>query len=216
MPMPGPKSIGWPGGLTSNCWLCSPLALALLALGLERVVEQLLLLRDDVVQVLHHAARALLLGVLGDVPGLHALENVLELRQHALSHLLGAGLGELLDVAQHLVEVLLGEELIAVLLLLLLRHVALVLRLLGERLHVARQGIAQIVDELLDLLGRGILLQRLRERVLRRFELALGLGQVAVLDAERDLPELIDDAADALRAKDRSSAANRRRARRDR
>ena len=97
---------------------------------------------------------------------------------------------------EQLVEVLLGDELVAVLLL-LRRHVALVLRLRGERLEIARQRGAELIDKALDLLGRGVLLQRLRERVLRGLHVALGLGQVAVLDAQRHRPELIDDAGHA-------------------
>ena len=78
------------------------------------------------------------------------------------------------------------------------RHVALVLLLRGKRLQVARQRRAQLVDEALDLLGRGSLLQCLHQRVLGGIQGALGLGQIALLDAERRRPELIDDAGDAL------------------
>ena len=133
---------------------------------------------------------------LGEVAGLQAVENVLELRQHLLSHVLGARLRQLLDVLQHLVEVLLGDELIAVLLV-LRRHIALFLRLAGERLEVAGERGAQLIDQALDLLRRGVLLEPLGQRVLRRLYVALGLGQVAVLDAQRHRPQLVDHAGDA-------------------
>ena len=195
--MPGPNSIGWPGGLTSNCWFSPPLAAALPALGGESVVEQLLLVGNEIAQILHHAAGALLLRTLGEVAGLEPLEHVLELGQHALGQVLRPRLGELLDIFENLVEVLLRHKLVAVLLG-LGRHVALVLLLRGKRLQVARQRRAQLVDEALDLLGRGSLLQRLHQRVLGGIQGALGLGQIALLDAERRRPELIDDAGDAF------------------
>src|SRR4029078_12595905 len=45
-------------------------ACALLALRRERIVEQLLLIGYDVAQIFHHAAGALLLRVLDEIPGL--------------------------------------------------------------------------------------------------------------------------------------------------
>src|SRR6187397_1920908 len=53
--------------------------LLLLALGLECVVEQLLLLRHKIAQILHHAPGALLLRALGEIAGLEPVEDVLEL-----------------------------------------------------------------------------------------------------------------------------------------
>ena len=138
---------------------------ALLALCLERLVEQLLLLGNEVVQVLHHLAGALLLGVVGKGAGLEALENVLELTQHLLGHVLRARLGELLDIVEKLVEFLVGDHLLAVLAL-LLWQIAFLLGLLGKRLEIAAQGAAQFIDQALDLFRRGALLQGFGELLL--------------------------------------------------
>ena len=143
-------------------------------------------------------AAALLLRVLGEIAGLQPLENVLELRQHALGHFLGSRLGQVLDVLENLIEVLLRHQLIAVLLL-LRRHIALVLLLGGERLEIARQRRAEIVDQTLDLLRRRPSFKRLQQRVLSCVQGALGLGQVALFDAQRRLPQLLDHGRDASR-----------------
>ena len=74
--------------------------------------------------------------------------------------------------------------------------VALLLRqALGIFLQEIVEGLAQLLRQLLDLLGAGALLQRLAQLLLRRLELALGIGQVAFLDPEGDLPQIVDDAA---------------------
>ena len=96
-----------------------------------------------------------------------------------------------------LIEVLLRHQLIAVLLR-LRRHVALVLLLRGERLEIARQRRAELIDQTLDLLRRRPLLQRLHQCVLRRVQGALGLGQIAFLDAERRRPQLLDHRCDGV------------------
>ena len=130
--------------------------------------------------------------------GLEALENVLELTQHLLGHVLRARLGELLDIVEKLVELLVGDHLLAVLAL-LLWQIAFLLGLLGKRLEIAAKGAAQFIDQALDLFRRGALLQGFGELLLRLLHVPLGLGNVAVLDAERQLPELVHHARDRLR-----------------
>ena len=73
-------------------------------------------------------------------------------------------------------------------------HRRLVLRLLGELLQELRQRLPQLLHQLLDFLVRGALLERLLQALLGGAQGALGVGQVAVLDAQRDVPQLRDDA----------------------
>ena len=67
-----------------------------------------------------------------------------------------------------------------------------VLGLLGELLEELRQRLTQLLHELLDLLVGGALLERLLQPVLGRAQGALGVRQVAVLDAQGNVPELGD------------------------
>ena len=69
---------------------------------------------------------------------------------------------------------------------------------LGELLDVLAQRVAQLLHQVVDLgIGR-TLLQSLGELVLRLAQRALGIGQIAVLDAQRELPQPVGDALDRL------------------
>ena len=133
-----------------------------------------------------------------EVAGLQPLENVLELAQHLLGKLLRPRLGELLDIVEKLVELLVGDGLLAVFRFLVGSRISVLLRLLGERLQIARQRAAQLIDQAIELLRRSVPLQSLAQPVLRRLHVALGFGNVAVLDAERQVPELAHHARDRL------------------
>ncbi len=175
--------------------------LPLLALLAEGVVEQLLLTADDVAELVHHLAHALVLALVGHAARLQPVEQVAQLAQHLLGHVAVAGARHVLEVAQHLLEILRGHELVVAVQPL---HRRRVLRLLGELLEELRQRLTQLLHELLDLLVGGALLERLLQPVLGRAQGALGVRQVAVLDAQRDVPELGDDAVARRRASRRS------------
>ena len=80
-------------------------------------------------------------------------------------------------------------------------------RLLGQRLQEFLHGLAELLGEPGDLLVGGAVLQRLAERLLRVAERLRGERQVAVLDAEGDAPEIVDDARGARRRSARSMQA---------
>ena len=84
-----------------------------------------------------------------------------------------------------------------------------VLRLLGELLEELRQRLPQLLHQLLDLLVGGALLERLLQALLGGAQGALGVGQVAVLDAQGNVPQLGDDAVARRRACRRAAGANR-------
>ena len=88
----------------------------------------------------------------------------------------------------------------------------LALHALGELAQELVHRLAQLVGEALDLLVGGAALQRLAQALLGGAQLALGLGQVAVLDLQRHRPEPVGDLEEVgvvLRA---GAAARRRRA----
>ncbi len=76
---------------------------------------------------------------------------------------------------------------------LLLIALLLALHALGELLQKLVERGAQLLGKLLDLLVRGAALQRLAQLLLRRAQIPLGVGEIAVLDAQRHLPEKIGD-----------------------
>ena len=67
----------------------------------------------------------------------------------------------------------------------MLGKIAFLLRLLGKGLQIPPKRVAQIIDEALDFLGRRILLKRFAQAVLRRLNVTLGFGNIAVLDVSR-------------------------------
>ena len=63
-----------------------PLLALLTTLLAERVVEQLLLARDDVAELVHHLAHALVLALVGHAARLQTIQQVAQLAQHLLGH----------------------------------------------------------------------------------------------------------------------------------
>ena len=72
------------------------------------------------------------------------------------------------------------------------------MHLLGELAHEIVQRRAQIVGELLDLLVAGAAFQRLLERVLRRAQRLVDVGDVAILDGDGERPQAGDDLAQRI------------------
>ena len=70
-----------------------------LALLAEGVVEQLLLAADDVAELVHHLAEALVLALIGHAAGLQPVEQVAQLAQHLLGHVAIAGARHVLEIA---------------------------------------------------------------------------------------------------------------------
>ena len=67
--------------------------------------------------------------------------------------------------------------------------------MLLHRLHIAVHGGAQLIHELLDFLFGGAAFERLAQRLLGVAQACLGVGDVAVLDADRHLPQPRGDVA---------------------
>src|SRR5262245_37492914 len=154
--------------------------LALLTLLAEGVVEQLLLATDDVAELIHHLAELTALALVSHAPGLQAVKQVAQLRQHLLGHVAIARTRHVFQVAQQLIQILGRHELTVAVEAL---HRRLVLRLLLQLLEELRQRLSQLLHQALDFLIRGALFQRLRQALLRRPQRPLGVGQIAVLDA---------------------------------
>jgi hypothetical protein len=74
----------------------------------------------------------------------------------------------------------------------------IVAQLLGELAQEIVQRGAQIVGELLDLLVAGAALQRLLQRLLRRAQRLVDVGDVAVLDGDGERPQAGDDLAQRI------------------
>ena len=160
----------------------------------EGLVHELLLLADQIAElsiifIICWLWRALLFA---HAAGLEPLEHVAQLRQHLLGLIARAVPGHLLDVAHHAIEVLLAQHLTVR--VEAFRHVRHVAGLLLKLLHVVVERLPQLLHELLDLLLGGTVLERLGELVLRVAQRAFGVGEVAVLDPQRDVPELVDGA----------------------
>ena len=127
-------------------------------------------------------------------PDLQPLQQVAQLAQHLLGLVARAVLRHVLEVLHHALEVLLGKLL--VLLVETLGRV-LVLGVLRQLLDVLAQRVAQLLHQAVDLgVGRA-LLQRLGELVLRVAQRPLRVRQVAVLDAQRELPQAVGHALQA-------------------
>ena len=177
--------------------------LSLLAAGAVGVIHQTLLLADQVAELIEHlhhllaaAVLLLLLVAAGHAAGLQAVEHVAELGEHLLRHLAGALGGHLLELLEHLVEVLGPHELAGVRRHLLGRHA---LGLLLELLQELVEGLAELLHELLDFLVRGAAFESLGEFLLEFAQALFGGRQpAAVLDPQRKVPELVDGGGDRL------------------
>ncbi len=186
-----------PGGGFDAALAGLRLFLALLA---ERLVHELLLVADHAAQLFHHLHHLLVLLRLGFVlpPRLKTFHEILHFGEHLLRLLARTALRHVFQVLHHALEVLLPERLLVLVLSVLLLLVAVLLR---QLLHEFVERLPQLLHQLLDLfLGRPVL-ERLGELVLCVLERPLGVRQAAVLDPQRDLPELVDDALEARRVR---------------
>ncbi len=125
--------------------------------------------------------------------GLQVVHHALQFRQHLLGLIARAGARQIFDLVHHALQILLAQHVVH----LRIVHGALRVlhRLLGQRLHELLHGLAQFLHQARDLLVGRIVLQRILQRLLGVAQAALGQRQIAVLDAERDLPEIIGGAA---------------------
>ena len=169
-----------------------------LALLAEGVVEELLLTADEVPELVHHLHHLLVLLALlaGHAARLELLQQIAQLTEHLLRILARPLPRHVLDVAHHALEVALAQHAVG-------RHTRrhllrrLPFGLAGELLHELVERLAQLVHEPLDLFVGGALLKRLGEVLLGFTHTPLGFGEIAVLEAQRDVPELIDHALHA-------------------
>ena len=106
-------------------------------------------------------------------------------------------LRHLLDLAHHALEIFLAHRLLVLVEARRHIHRRLALGLPHHLLHQLVQRLPQLLHQALDLLVGGAVLQRLGELLLQVAQPALGVGQVAVLEPQRDMPELVDDALEA-------------------
>ena len=125
---------------------------------------------------------------------LQVLEHLLELLEQLLGGLLVAGARQPLHPLDHVVEILLahypgvGVERPSQ----LLRIVA---QLFGELAHEFVERSPQVLGQLLDLFIAGAAFQRLLQRVLRRAQCFVDIGDVAVLDHHGERPQAGDNFA---------------------
>ena len=159
----------------------------------ERVVEQLLLFADDVPELVHHlhhllALLTLTLALLCHAAVLELLEHVAQLTQHLLGHFARALSRHVFDIAHHPLEVLLANDLIV---LAHLRRGRLAFRLPRELLHHLVEGLAQLVHELANFFFRGAVAQGLSKLFLSFAQRAFRIRQIAVFEAQRDVPEVV-------------------------
>ncbi len=102
-------------------------------------------------------------------------------------HLAVARACHVLEIAQHALEVLLRQHLLVGIDAL---HRLLAVGLPVELIEELRQRLPQLLHQALDLLVRRAVAQRLLQPVLCGAQGALGVGEIAVLDAQRDVPQL--------------------------
>jgi hypothetical protein len=182
--------------------LLPALGAALLLVAAEGVVAQLLLAADHVGEPVERALALLalfavlaLLLLLLLAAGLKVLQHLLQLLHQALGLVAGAVAGEVLDAVQHVAQVLranLARVGIA-LRLLLVAVLAVAHGLLGELAHQPVHGLAQVLRQAADLLLRGAALDGLAQALGGLGHGPLGLGDVAVLHAHGDVPEIVHD-----------------------
>src|SRR5690606_676580 len=178
--------------LSATLLLAAPLLVEL-----KGLVHQFLLAPQHLAQLIHllaHLALLLALAVLLlSLAHLQVVHHVLELRQKLLGLIPGARLGEILDLVEHPVEIARAQ------LLHVLRHLHRRIRVLhlalGELAQELLHGLAQLLHQPLDLFVAGAVLERVAQRLLRLAQPLLRRREVAFLDAESDLPQIVDDLA---------------------
>ena len=176
--------------------------LALLAAGtvaprilalLEGLVAQLLLLADHVAEFVQRLLHVAVAGLAG-LRHLQVFQHLLQLLEQLLGGVLVAGARQPLHALDHVVEILLAHHL-GVGIERPRQGLLIVALLFGKLAQEIIQRRAQILGELLDLLVAGAALQRLLERVLRRAQCLVDVGDVAVLDGDGERPQAGHDLA---------------------
>ena len=125
---------------------------------------------------------------------LEVAHHVVEFVEQPLGFLGLAALVEFVDAVEHVVEIARrhGAEILRHLRHLVLPAVLLVaLHLLGKFAHVAVHRLAQFLGQTRKLLLVRAALHGLLQTVLRGPELTLGVGEVAILQDDRELPQII-------------------------
>ena len=163
---------------------------------LEGLVAQLLLLADHVAEFVQRLLHVAVAGLAG-LRHLQVFQHLLQLLEQLLGGILVAGARQPLHALDHVVEVLLAHH-PGVGIERPRQRLRIVAQLLGELAHEIVQRRAQILGELLDLLVAGAAFQRLLERVLRRAQRLVDIGDVAVLDGDGERPQAGDDLAQRI------------------
>ncbi len=176
--------------------LLSALAFAALILALpEGAVAQLLLLADHVaelVQRLHHVVAVFAI-LLARPRHLQVFQHLLQFLQQPLGGFLGARARKLLEPVDHVLQILRAQ--IARIRIHRPRHLRILPHLLGQRLQEFVERRAQFLGQLLDFVFARTALQRLTQSFLRRAQRRFGVGNVAVLEPDRHVPQPHHDIA---------------------
>ena len=154
---------------------------------LERLVAQLLLLADHVAELVQRLLHVVIAGLAG-LGELQALQHLLQLIEQLLRRVLVAGARQPLQAVEHVVEVLLTHDL-GVGIERPGQGLRIVAKLLGQLAHEVIERRAQILGELPDFLVAGAALEGLLERVLGRTKRLVDIGDVAILDRDRERPQ---------------------------
>ena len=163
---------------------------------LEGLVAQLLLLADHVAELVQRLLHVAVAGLAG-LRHLQVFQHLLQLLEQLLGGILVAGARQPLHALDHVVEILLAQHL-GIGIERPRQGLRIVAHLLGELAHEIIQRRAQILGELLDLLVAGAALQRLLQRVLRRAQRLVDIGDVAVLDGDGERPQAGDHLAQRI------------------
>ena len=145
----------------------------------------------------HLLALLILLTALGERAA-HLVEHLLQLAHHLLGGVFRTLAHQFLDLVEHLLQILhVGDLLIGI----HLHQLAAILQLLHQRGHELVHHLAQFVHQPVDFFRRGVAIERLLQRLLRRQQIAVGVGRHAFLELDGGIPQ------DALHLGDRAIAA---------
>ena len=128
---------------------------------------------------------------------MQVFQHLLQLFEHPLRRILGAGARKLLEPVDHVLQVLRPQH--AGVRIERTRQLLRVLaHLLGQRLHELVERGAQIVGQFFDLFVGRPALQRLAQRLLRGAQRGFGVGELAVFDRHRHAPQPRHDFAQPI------------------
>src|SRR5260221_2344266 len=160
---------------------------------LEGLVAQLLLLADHVTKFVQRLPHLVIAGLTG-LRHLQVFQHLLQLFEQLPGGVLVAGARQPLHALDHVVEILLAQH-AGIGIERPRQLLGIVAQLLGELAHEIIQRGAQVLGELLDLFVAGAAFQRLLERLLRGTQGLVHIGDVAILDDDRERPQAADDLA---------------------